>query len=131
MSNFVASGTPPALINSSRSVYQHPRSSRVPSSQPRQVQFDLMWSDCSVAGPTCFESLSMGLAIVGGPPPFPLAHRIHYVYLHIDTESLTNEELPCPHPSIFLGNFPSFACHSRFVILANGISDERVCELSA
>lgn len=59
------------------------------------------------------------------------ASRKLYVYLHIDTESLTNGELPDPHPSIFVGNFPSFACHSWFVILADGISDERVCEVSA
>lgn len=69
-----------------------------------------------------------------GGEPLPLlllALRSLYVYLHIDPESLNNAEFSEPHPSICLGNHPSFACHSRFPILANGIRDERVCEVAA
>ena len=59
------------------------------------------------------------------------ASRKLYVYLHIDPESLNNAEFSELHPSICLGNSHSFACHSRFAILVNEISDERFCEVAA
>lgn len=63
-------------------------------------------------------------------PLLPTSRKL-YVYLHIDPESLKNAEFSEPHPSICLGSYPSFACHSRFAILASGIRDERVRELAA
>lgn len=55
----------------------------------------------------------------------PLAHRIRYVYLHIDRESLTNEQGNGSHPSKLGGQRTTSICHPGRRFLESGALDGR------
>jgi len=107
----------------------YPRASQCPR---RQMSVDCLKSSCSATLPIWEETRSIGRASIGGGPLLlPLAHRSQYVYVHIDRESLKNEQGKGSHPSNCLENWTSSIRQPGMHFLESGALGEQAREVPA